>query len=178
MPQCFEEHDTDGRGQIQAPHAWIRHRDFETVAPVCTQEIFRKSSSLAAKHETVFLVKLPIGVEAVGLGGEINEAGLRQMIVKRLDIFVTRELHFRPLVETRTSHGAIIHAEAGDTNDVKRSVGGSAEASDVAGVGRNLRLYKRDGYHWHSLSSTDYTDSLLINLCSLWIKQKETTSFA
>jgi hypothetical protein len=60
---------------------------------------------------------------------------------------VTRELHFRPVVETRASQRAIVHAKARDADDVKRSVRGSTQSSDVAGVRRNLRFDECNGKH-------------------------------
>ena len=92
-------------------------------------------------------MELPIGVAAIRLRSEVDEASLRQSVVERLEIFVTRELYLRPVIETGASQRAIVHAKARDADDVKRHVSGSAQPSDVAGVRRNLRFDERDGEH-------------------------------
>src|ERR1700741_2538837 len=69
------------------------------------------------------------------------------MPVQRLEIAVTGELHFGPVVKTRSPHRAIVHSETGDTDNVQRHVYGGAETSDVTGVGRNLRFYEGDREH-------------------------------
>ena len=102
-------------------------------------------------------MKAPVGVKLVRLCREIDEASLRQRLVERSEIFVAREVYLRPVVETRASHCAIIHAKACDTDDVKWCVGGGAQPSDVAGVGWNLRFDERDGNH-EAQYRTDMTD--------------------
>src|ERR1041385_1925786 len=57
------------------------------------------------------------------------------------------ELYFRPVVETRATQRAIIHAEAGDTNDVQRRVSRRTQARDVAGVRWNLGFDQCDAEH-------------------------------
>jgi hypothetical protein len=60
---------------------------------------------------------------------------------------MTSEFYFRPVIETGTSYGAVVHAEAGDADDVQRSVRRRTQARNVAGVWWNLRFDKRDGKH-------------------------------
>ena len=144
MPPGFEEDNADSGGEVQAANTWIFHRNPEAIAPVRVQQIFGKTARLAAKDETVIRLKAPGGVKPLRLCREINEAGLRQGLVERIEMFVTRELHFRPVIETGASHGAIVHAKAGDPDDVKRHVGGGAQPRDVAGVRWNLGFDERN----------------------------------
>ena len=60
---------------------------------------------------------------------------------------MSRELYFRPVVETGSTQRAIVHAEAGDADDVKRNIVGCAQARYVTGVGWNLWFDERDGKH-------------------------------
>ncbi len=48
---------------------------------------------------------------------------------------MTRELHFRPVVEPGSSHCAIVHAKAGDADDVQRHVGRGAERAMLPVLG-------------------------------------------
>jgi len=60
---------------------------------------------------------------------------------------VTRQSHFGPVVEPGTSQGTIIHAEAGDADDVQRHISRGTQPSDVAGVGWDLGFYEYDREH-------------------------------
>jgi hypothetical protein len=163
LPDGFEENDAYRGGKVQAANAWIWHRNFEAVVPVRTQEIFRKTARLTAKDETIIGVEVPVSVKLLGFRREVNEARLRQCFVERVEIFVTSELYFRPVVEAGALHGTIVHAKACNADDVQRHVGGSTQPCDVAGVRWNLRFDERDRKHQSYL----YHET-----------QKETTSFA
>ena len=67
--------------------------------------------------------------------------------------------------------GAIVHAKACDTDDVKRHVGGGTQPSDVAGVRWNLRFDECDGKH-----EAQYRTYMTERTYSK--RKKETTSFA
>jgi hypothetical protein len=43
--------------------------------------------------------------------------------------------HFRPVVETGATHGAIVHAKAGDADDVKRHVSRGAQRAMLPVLG-------------------------------------------
>ena len=96
-------------------------------------------------------MKSPVGIGAIGLGGEINETCLRRRLMERLiqrvEVRVFEELHVRPVVETGSAHGAIVHPKAGDADDVQRNVSSSAESGDVTGVRWNLWFDERDRQH-------------------------------
>ena len=55
------------------------------------------------------------------------------------------------IVETGATHCAIVHAKAGDADDVQRHVGRGTQSCDVAGVGWDLRFDERDGKHEESI---------------------------
>jgi hypothetical protein len=48
------------------------------------------------------------------------------------------QLYFRPVVESRPTNRAIVHAKSRDTDNVKRDIERCAQASDVPCVRRNL----------------------------------------
>ena len=157
MPEGFEEDNADCGGEIQAANARILHRNLQAIVPVSSQKIFRKTTRFTAKYQAIIGLKTPVSVNLVRLCREIDEASLRQMFIERSEIFVTREIYFRPVVEACASHGAIVHTKACDADDVKWCVGGGAQPSDVARVGRNLRFDERDGNH-EAQYRTDMTD--------------------
>ena len=72
------------------------------------------------------------------------------------------EVNVGAVIQAGAPHCFVIKSKAGDADDVKRYVGGSAQPSDVAGVGWYLRFDERNEKHEHSI----------------FLKQKETTSFA
>src|SRR5256885_11850922 len=60
---------------------------------------------------------------------------------------MARQFHLRPVIEARSAQRAIVHAKAGNANDMKRHVGSSTQASDVPCVGWDLGLDKRNADH-------------------------------
>src|SRR5262249_20945061 len=140
-----------GSGEIQTADIGVEHRNFQAAIPVRTQQIFGQSTRLAAKDETVVRLVFPIGVEAIGFGGEIDEACLREWLIERFEISMAREVYFRPVVETSASQRAIVHAKAGDADDVQWRVCRRTHARDVAGVRWNLWFDKCDGKHEPSI---------------------------
>lgn len=77
------------------------------------------------------------------------------------------EVDFRPVVETRALECAIVHAKAGDADDVQRNVGRGTEARDVTGVRWNLWFNERDGKHEESIGRrTKRNDELRLKVSS------------
>ena len=60
---------------------------------------------------------------------------------------MTCELYLGPIVEAGASQRAVVHAKAGDADDVQRRVRRRTQARNVAGVGWNLWFDERDGKH-------------------------------
>ena len=89
-------------------------------------------------------------------------------MIERVEISMTGELYFRPVVETRASQRAIVHAKPGDTDDVQRSVRRRTQTRDVAGIGWNLRFDECDGKHSGLivLSETKRNDELRLKVSS------------
>src|SRR6185503_11007855 len=162
LPEPFEQHDAHGCGEVQAPHIRVQHRDFQAVVPVSAQELFRESARFGTKNEAVVLLKRPIRVKPIRFGGEIDEASSLQRLVERFEVSMAREVYVRPVIKSRSAHGPIVHAKACDTDDVQRHVCSSTQASDVAGVGRNLWFYERNRDHEDSISRTWVIGSILI----------------
>src|ERR1043165_544833 len=151
LSQCFVKHDTDRSGKIQAADFRIEHGNAQAVAPVFAQQWFGQTARFRAKNEAIVGCKRPVGVEPFRFRGEINETRLRRCAIERFEVCVSCELHFRPVVETGASQRAIVHAKAGDADDVQWSVGGGTQSRDVAGVGWNLRFDECDGKHEESI---------------------------
>jgi hypothetical protein len=51
------------------------------------------------------------------------------------------KFNFRPIVQTRSPNRTVIKSETGGPNDMEWGEGGGAKPRDVAGVGRDFRLY-------------------------------------
>jgi hypothetical protein len=66
------------------------------------------------------------------------------MLDERVEIWMARQFHFRPVVEARALQRAIVHAKPGDADDVQRNVGRGTEACDVTGVRWNLWFDERN----------------------------------
>ena len=78
MPEGFEKDDADGRGEIQTADVRVEDRDFQATIPVCVEQVFRQSTRLAAKDETIAELKTPVSVEPVCFSGEVKEASFGQ----------------------------------------------------------------------------------------------------
>src|SRR5919106_4538048 len=68
---------------------------------------------------------------------------------------MTRQLHLRPVIQSRSSQCAIVHAKPCDTDDVEWNVGSSTQASDVACVRWNLWFDERDTEHANKYRSNE-----------------------
>ena len=76
-----------------------------------------------------------------------EEARAGQGFAQRAEVAVAVQLDLRPVVEAGAAHGAVVEAEARHADDVQRRAGRGAQARDVAGVRRYLRLEERDAGH-------------------------------
>ena len=56
---------------------------------------------------------------------------------------MAREFYLRPVIEAGSLQRAVVHAKAGDADDVQRHVGRGTQSCDVAGVGWDLRFDER-----------------------------------
>ena len=115
------------------------------------QQIFRQTPCFPAKNKAIVRLENPVGIGPIGFSGEINKARRGQRLIELVEVCVSRELHFRPVVETCASQRAVVHAKAGDAYDVQWNVGSGAKARDVAGVGWYLWFDKSDGQHEESI---------------------------
>ena len=85
------------------------------------------------------------------------------------------QLNLRPVIQACATNSTIIEAKAGDADDMQRDARGSAESSNVAGVGRNLRLDKR--YADHTGCETARQLNQLQSGNRACLKTKGTTNF-
>ena len=72
-----------------------------------------------------------------------------------IQIAMTREFDFRPVIQPGPLHGAFVHAKPRHPDDVQRRVRRRTQARNVAGVWWDLWFDKRDFDHAAMLTGSD-----------------------
>ena len=167
MSQRFVKHNRNSICEIKAPNVRIEHGYLEAMRPIRLQEILRQTPRFSPKNKAIVVAKRPIGVWPFSLCGKVKETACWQGLVEIIEIWMSMQDYFWPIIEACSAHCSIVQTKPGGADNVKWSSGGSAESCDVAGVLRYLGLDESNINH-------ECSSEIEINP---W-KEKGTTSFA
>ena len=123
----------------------MKHRDVEALFVMTREQIFGEAGGFAAEDEVIVGLVLNFGIIARAGGFDEPEAGGGWQLVVECDpIFPTVPFQVLPVIEAGAFEIFIFEFETERFDQVQGRAGGSAEARDVAGVGRDFRLEQDD----------------------------------
>ena len=152
LPYGLIENNASGHGQIQTSDIRIGHRDSIASLRVFVQKKFRQPLCFFAKDQEVSWVETGLGVGSTGFFAEQEQTFQGLTVDKGCKAWPMDNRDVLPVIKSSPFQVAIIGAETQGVNQVQGGVGGSAQAGDTAGVGRNFRFHQDDmkrGLVWH-----------------------------
>jgi hypothetical protein len=150
LSQRFVEHNRDRVCEIETTYFRIEHRYLQAIIPIGLEQLFGQTTRFSAKNKAIVLTKRPIGIKSFSLRGKVQEATPCLCLVKSLEIGMSMQNHFWPIIQARPTHRSVVQTKPGSTNNVKWGSGCRAESRDVACVLRYLGLYERNTNHERS----------------------------
>jgi hypothetical protein len=147
LSEGFVKHDADAVCEIQAAHAFVRHRDRKHVFVIRFQNVIRKPARFAPEHEAIARREFPIGVKTRAAGFDIEKTRIGKRRVKSFEIDMTMQPNIVPVIQTGALQRAVVHPETGRADDVQVGKSRRAEPRDIARVGRNFRFEQSNVKH-------------------------------
>ena len=97
------------------------------------------------------------------LGGKIEKSRVGASVrLERFEILPAAQIDLRPVVETGAFQVAFLERKTQRSDEVQTCSGGEAQASDVAGIRRNLRLDEYDVEHGTRGRNSDVSSQRLV----------------
>ncbi len=145
------QHDAHGVGQVEAPD-WPVHRDGEAALGMLFEDPGRHALGFAPENQHAVGPEWRLAVVGGRVGREVEAPFARDRVAEGEPVGVDPQVHVIPVVESRALEVAVVDLESERLDEVKWRAGRGAEAGDVAGIGRDLRLDQRH-VQCHSTSS-------------------------
>jgi hypothetical protein len=137
------------------------------VIPIRLEQLVRQTTCFSTENNAIVVPERPIGIWPFSLRGEVDETTFGQCPMESIQVGMSMQNHFWPIIQASPAHRAVVQAKTCGTHNVEWGSGGSAESRDVAGVLRYLRFNECDINH--ECSSAIEVGAFI---------QKGTTSFA
>src|SRR5688572_17815343 len=147
LAKSFVEGDADACRKVQASDLLVRHRYCQARFRIAFKHLLRQPASLGTEDETVVITKIPRGVRDGHLRREIDETGSRQRGIQIFEGQVSMQIHFIPVIQSRSLKGSVVHPKTGNAYDVKSTKCCCAESGNISGVRRDLGLEQRYMQH-------------------------------
>ena len=147
MPDCFVKDNRDGVGEVEAARGRAhRQADFLWVFQRGMNER-RQSGGFAAKEKDVIGADGRVVKTALTFGGQRPDVAPGDGLEKRRPVVVMVDVGELGVIQPGATQAAVVPGKAQRVDEVQHRAGIGAEADDVAGVGRDLRLVKGDVLH-------------------------------
>jgi hypothetical protein len=143
LPKCFVNDDGRRIGEVQGTDR-AQRGDTEDGFTMLSHEIFRKTHALSPEDQSIARAERCVEITLMGGGAEETQARGGQGVAEVSKVEMAPNFNQVPIVDARSADGFLVDSKSEGADEVECRCRRRAEPSDVARIGRDLRLDQND----------------------------------